>query len=224
MITEIKNYKSLSYVLTYPDGLKKTGKYPVIIFLHGAGTRGNDINKLKNNAFYDAVKSNTDFDFITAAPQCSADTWFDIFSEISDFAEYIACLDYADRNRIYGIGASMGGYGLWQLAMSKPNLFAAIVPICGGGMYWNAARLKNTPIWAFHGDGDSTVDKSESIKMVDAVNKAGGNAILTIYPDCGHDAWTMTYSAPKVYEWLKQQKRLCRENGETKLFDSKIYG
>ena len=99
-------------------------------------------------------------------------------------------------------GGSMGGYATWQLAMSMPEYFAAIAPVCGGGMYWNARRIVNIPIWAFHGGKDPTVFPEESKKMVDAVNKRGGNAKLTIYPENGHDAWTDTYSNPELYRWL----------------------
>ena len=100
------------------------------------------------------------------------------------------------------MGASMGGFGSWQLAMSLPELFAAVVPICGGGLKWSASRLVNVPIWAFHGGKDTLVEPEESIKMVDAVNKCGGNAKLTLYPENGHDAWTATWRNYEVFEWL----------------------
>ena len=101
----------------------------------------------------------------------------------------------------------MGGYATWQLAMSMPEHFAAILPICGGGMYWNAGRLAKLPVWAFHGAKDTVVFPEESQKMVNAVNKSGGNATLTIYPECDHDSWTNTYSNPKVFAWLLEHKK-----------------
>ena len=125
-----------------------------------------------------------------------------MFTELIEFAEYIASEDFADKRRIYCMGASMGGYGTWQLAMSRPQLFAAIVPICGGGMYWNAARLKNVAVWAFHGDSDPEVNVAESRKMTDAVNRNGGTARLTVYNGCGHDAWSETYANRDVFTWL----------------------
>jgi predicted peptidase len=96
----------------------------------------------------------------------------------------------------------MGGYATWQLAMSLPEYFAAIVPICGGGMYWNAGRLVNVPVWAFHGQKDPVVLPEESVKMVEAVKHNGGNARLTLYPENAHDAWSDTYRNPEVFEWL----------------------
>ena len=120
----------------------------------------------------------------------------------------ISSLPFADKDRIYLMGASMGGYATWQLAMSMPEVFAAVVPVCGGGTYWHAHRLVNVPVWAFHGGKDTVVFKEESINMVDAVNKCGGNAKLTIYPENEHDAWSDTYSNPEVFDWL-----LSNENG-----------
>ena len=122
------------------------------------------------------------------------------------------------------MGASMGGYATWQLAMSMPDYFAAIVPICGGGMYWNAGRLVNIPIWAFHGEQDTTVFLEESEKMVDAVNRRGGNAKFTVYPYNGHDAWSDTYSNWEVYEWLLQHRKNTSKDIIEHFSNPNIYG
>ena len=140
----------------------------------------------------------------------SKNTWFDLWEHLEKLVVEIAGLPFADQNRIYLMGASMGGYATWQLAMSMPRYFAAIVPICGGGMYWNAARLVNVPVWAFHGAKDAVVLLEESVKMVEAVKRSGGKAKLTVYPENGHDAWSDTYSDPNVFLWLLQHR--C-ENG-----------
>ena len=110
------------------------------------------------------------------------------------------------------MGASMGGYAVWQLAMSMPEHFAAIVPICGGGMYWNAGRLANLPIWAFHGGKDKYVLPEESQKMVDAVNENGGRAKLTVYPENAHDAWSDTYKNKQVFLWLLENTNNRKED------------
>lgn len=96
----------------------------------------------------------------------------------------------------------MGGFGTWSLAQAHPERFAAIAPVCGGGIARTACKLKDIPVWAFHGAKDPVVRVEESKKMVDAVNDCGGNAKLTIYPESGHDSWTETYNNPALYEWF----------------------
>ena len=147
-----------------------------------------------------------------------------MFDKIISLLELVSHEEYADNKKIYGIGASMGGYGVWQLAMSKPDVFAGIIPICGGGMYWNAERLKNIPIWAFHGEKDTVVLVEESKKMVNAVNNLGGNATLTIYPENGHDAWSDTYENYAIFEWLLQNKQSCKPVSVSDMPNNKLFG
>ena len=217
-------FEEIKYVIRFPDSYKEGEKLPIIIFLHGAGSRGDDINVLKNNPYFNIINNHLNFPFITVAPQCSQNTWFDMFELLKRLVYKIVTEDFTDKKRIYLMGASMGGYGTWQLAMSLPDLFAAIIPICGGGMYWNASRLVNIPIWAFHGAKDTTVFKEESIKMVDAVNKCGGQAKLTIYPENGHDAWSDTYNNPEVFHWLLSNTNKNSVKLIDKYRDSDIYG
>ncbi|NVM57487.1 MAG: prolyl oligopeptidase family serine peptidase, partial [Desulfobacterales bacterium] len=104
-------------------------------------------------------------------------------------------------------GLSMGGYGTWSLALAQPERFAAVVPICGSGKPYLACRLKDLPVWAFHGALDKLVPPKESEKMVAAIKRCGGSPRLTIYPDAGHDSWTRTYDNPELYEWLLSNVR-----------------
>ncbi len=220
---EIKSFEKLSCVIRYPKEYCPGGRYPILLFLHGSGTRGIEIEKLLENPFFKTTNGK-DLPFITIAPQCYADTWFDVFESLCALAKHIYSSDFTDQKRVYAIGASMGGYGVWQLAMSCPELFAAIVPICGGGMSWNAGRLKNVPAWAFHGKNDPTVSPEESRNMVEAVNKKGGNAKLTLYENCGHDAWSQTYSNNAVYAWLLSFSKQETPKEKTIFDNSKIYG
>ena len=193
----------LNYLIQYPENFREDEKYPVILFLHGAGSRGDDLQIIKNNPYFVNTKQHEDFPFVTVAPQCRDNcTWYDFLPELKELVSTIEKLPYADPQRIYLMGSSMGGYGTWQLAMSIPEHFAAIVPICGGGMYWNGGRLVNVPVWAFHGGKDTVVLPEESQKMVDSVNRRGGNAKLTIYPENDHNSWTDTYRNIAVFEWL----------------------
>ena len=224
MNIKIEQSDNLKYIIRFPDGYKNGDRFPVIIFLHGAGSRGNDINILKNNPYFNIINKHVEFPFITVAPQCSQNTWFDMFEQLKRFAFKIYDENFTDKNKIYLMGASMGGYGTWQLAMSLPELFAAIVPICGGGMYWNASRLVNVPVWAFHGAKDTTVFKEESIKLIDAVNECGGKAKLTIYPENGHDAWSDTYNSHEVFRWLLSNTNKNNVQLIDKYKDGNIYG
>ena len=221
---EFKQFESLKYIVRYPQNYNATDKYPVLIFLHGAGTRGDDISLLTENVVFKIIEKYDDFPFVIVAPQCSENSWFDMFEQLKRFVLKISNESFTDKKRIYLMGNSMGGYGTWQLAMSMPELFAAIVPICGGGMYWNAGRLVNVPVWAFHGEQDMTVRVEESVKMVEAVNKRGGNAKLTIYPDRQHDSWTDTYSNYEVFEWLLSNKNENASDMKDEYNNSDIYG
>ena len=199
-----KELMGMKYLITEP--LEGHKKHPAILLLHGAGSRGDDPGILLGGAHFRYRERVEDFPFITVAPRCSENTWFDMMPQLKALVRHVAALPYVDASRIYLMGASMGGYATWQLAMSMPECFAAIAPVCGGGMYWNAARLKNLPVWAFHGAKDKTVAVEESQKMVDKVNAAGGNARLTVYPNNSHDAWTDAYSDPALYEWFLQHQ------------------
>lgn len=215
----------LRYTIRYPETYREGQKYPVILFLHGAGTRSSDLAVLNNNPYFTITGKHADFPFITVAPQCPAEhTWFDLFEQLKALAEKTAAEPFADRDRLYLVGASMGGYATWQLAMSLPHLFAAIVPICGGGMYWNAARLKSVPVWAFHGAKDETVLPEESEKMVEAVNRRGGTAKLTVYPENAHDAWSDTYENPAVFAWLLEHTKNTGGPGADEFSGSKNFG
>jgi len=222
---EVEKFKSISYLIRYPVGYKKGSKYPVILFFHGAGSRGDDIEILKGNPYFTITEKHENFPFITVAPQCHEDTWFDLFCILKDFVNEIVFSEYTDSKRIYLMGASMGAYAVWQIAMSMPDVFSAIVPICGGGMYWNSKKLINLNIWAFHGEKDTVVYPQESIRMIEKINDNGGNAKLTLYKDNEHDAWTDTYSNPKIFEWLLNSiKDEVHADMKDDMRDSKIYG
>lgn len=221
---EIKELCGLNCVIRYPKDFTKTKKYPVILFLHGAGSRGNDINVLRNNPYFTITEKHKDFPFISVAPQCNKDNWFMLMHVLQEIVYKLVKTDFTDTERIYAVGPSMGGYAVWQLAMNMPHAFAAIIPICGGGMYWNVRRLMGTSVWAFHGDSDTAVYPEESVKMVKKINDVGGNAKLTVYKNTGHDSWSETYSDYNVFEWLLSCKNAYVENGENIFDDSKIYG
>lgn len=204
---EVNFFENLQYIIKYPDGYEENKKYPVIFFMHGSGSRGTDCYAMRKNDFFVITEQFEEFEFITIAPMCHEDTWFDLWETLRAFVEEITLAQFCDAKRVYAVGHSMGGYAVWQLGMSMPQYFAAIVPICGGGMYWNAARLKNVPVWAFHGEEDELVKAEESVKMVNAVNDAGGNARLTLYPDVKHMSWCDAYADRELFVWLFSQSK-----------------
>ena len=199
--------EGLTYTLGLTAAFQEGKRYPMILFLHGAGTRGTNLEVLEANTISKYAQSHEDFPFVLVMPLCTEETWFDHWQALKALVQHMAQLPFGDPDRFYLTGNSMGGYGSWQLAMSIPQYFAALAPVCGGGMYWNAKRLKDIPVWAFHGALDKTVLPEESLHMVSKINDFGGNAKLTVYPKNAHDAWTDTYSDPALYTWLLAQKK-----------------
>lgn len=193
-----------NYLLSLPVGYgEKDQSWPLLMFLHGAGERGDNLELVKKHGPPKRIEQGKDYPFIVVSPQCPAGQWW---TEKTD--TLLALLDeieskYAvDPERVYLTGLSMGGFGTWTLACRHPERFAAITPICGGGEWYLADRLRNVPVWAFHGAKDSVVPLDLSEKMVQGVQRAGGNAKLTVYPEANHDSWTATYDNPELYDWL----------------------
>ena len=197
--------------IRYPDGYEEGKTYPVLINLHGAGGREQPFETIVHHPFFETVNEMADFPLVAIAPHCNENSWFDKFERLKQFVLTTLEQSFCDRERLYLMGASMGGYATWQLAMSMPECFAAIVPICGGGMSWNGSRLVNVPVWAFHGKLDTTVHVEESEWIVGRILKNGGDAKLTVYPENGHNAWSDTFSNPEVYEWLLSHKNQNRK-------------
>ena len=146
-------------------------------------------------------------DFIIVAPQCYEDTWFEIFEQLIEFCEYIYDQEYTDKARFYSTGISMGGYTAYQLMMSRPDIFAAGIVCCGGGMYWNAARLKSVPLLIFHGEKDSVVLPRESEIMAERINASGGNAALKTFSECDHNCWDKVFTNKDNFNWLLSQSK-----------------
>ena len=206
------------FLLYLPEGYqdKRESKWPLVLFLHGAGERGDNLNKVKAHGPPKMVEQGREFPFIIVSPQCPKNQrWDDAMLTV--LLDHV-CKEYrVDTSRLYLTGLSMGGYGSWSLGMALCDRLAAIAPICGGGSFidvYNASgakgkALRSLGVWAFHGAKDTVVPISESEKMVEALRKFGHPAPkLTIYPDARHDSWTKTYDNPELYQWfLKYQRK-----------------
>ncbi len=201
-----KKFKSSKVKDEYIDYIEycaeSDGKLPLLIYIHGAGSRGNSLSLLQNVGPKYELENGRKLNCLFVMPQCNKDTWFELYETLLDFIDALRNDGRVDKSRVYICGSSMGGYTVWQLIMSRPEWFAAAVPVCGGGMYWNAATLKNLPVWAFHGKDDAVVLPEESRKMVDAVNKHGGNAKLTVYDGVGHNSWEKAFGSDDMWDWL----------------------
>lgn len=198
-----KGASQLGYWLYLPKDYQVEGekKFPLVLFLHGSGERGSDLEKVLIHGPPKLIAAGKEFPFIVVSPQCpEQQVWNpDVLSRLLDDLEQ----NYAvDSRRIYVTGLSMGGFATWSLAASTPFRFAAVAPICGGGRPEWSYQLKNLPISVYHGDQDMGVKLERSQEMVDAIKAAGGDVQLTVYPGVGHDSWTQTYENPKFYEWL----------------------
>jgi predicted peptidase len=196
----------LKYLLYLPKDYDAKPASPLLMFLHGVGERGDDLEALKVYGPPKRIESGHDLPFIVVSPLCPKDRWWDPL-ELTVLLDEIIEKYKVDQDRIYVTGLSMGGFGTWSLAGYAPERFAAIAPICGGGDPERAKWLSHIPAWIFHGAKDTTVPLERSEKMVAALKKLGGNVRLTVYPNAGHDSWTETYANPELYQWLMQQKR-----------------
>lgn len=215
----------IPYRLFLPEPLDESQKYPLVLFFHGAGERGTENTKILKWGLMPIHKYLTEngVKAIVIAPQCPPrEQWVDTpWTEPShtmpkepsknmklamELLEETIEKYPVDKNRIYVTGLSMGGFGVWDILQRQPELFAAGMPICGGGDTAEAKQLKEIPIWAFHGSADETVIPQRSKDMVDAIQAAGGNAKLSILPK-GHGVWLFVYREKEYLDWLFEQKK-----------------
>lgn len=183
-------------------------KLPLIIQLHGAGERGlgkDDLHKVDVHGFSKVIKDKA-LDCIIIMPQCPPDTfWAARVESIVKFIEQLIQEYSVDEDRVYLTGLSMGGYGTWFTAMARPDLFAAIAPVCGGGMAWNAGVLK-MPIWTFHGSEDDVVSPYQTDEMVKKLKELDADVTYTRIDGVGHNVWENAYDE-RLLEWLLSKKR-----------------
>lgn len=216
----------LPYRLLRPKDYDAGKKYPLVIFLHGAGERGSDNEKqlvhgMKDFASDDVMEKYPAF---VMAPQCPAEEAWGGISRLAKnptppdrlapalaatlkAAEGLRSEFSIDDKRIYITGLSMGGYGSWAALTHRPELFAGAVIICGGGQPASVAKFKHVPVWAFHGDQDKVVPPEQSREMVEALKAAGASPKYTEYPGVGHNSWAATYANRDVYAWLFAQRK-----------------
>lgn len=219
---------TMPYRLFIPKNLVKGKKYPLIIHFHGAGSRGdNNLKQISWAKPFAEKQIQEKYPCFILAPQCPASKrWVDtdwkllshkmpsLTSEMRLAMEIITKViseNPIDTNRIYLTGQSMGGFAVWDILCRQPEMFAAAVPVCGGGDETKAELIKDIPIWAFHGAKDKTVNVVRTRNMIDALKKAGGNPRNTEYENVEHNAWSFAYTENGLTEWLFKQNKNTKE-------------
>ena len=206
----------LSYKVYLPENYNDASTtFPLVLFLHGVGERGDDIDLVETHGLPKVMKNGKTFPFITIAPQCPNQEWW-------SRAEMVKCLVYlvkkiikmynVDNRRVYVTGLSMGGYGTIALANERPDLFAAALPVCGGADFSDYSNLKSLPIWFFHGSEDDEHPASYSEKIYNALKDQNKDVKLTIYDGVGHNSWDLTYDNQEIYDWLLSKKNSGENN------------
>jgi predicted peptidase len=205
------------YLLFLPQDYErnKSKRWPLILFLHGAGERGTNLARVKVHGPPKIVQDQPEFPFVVVSPQCPTGQRWDndlLLALLDDVLKKYRI----DRKRVYLTGLSMGGFGTWSLGLTHPDRFAAIAPICGGGDpilllladSRKSRALKSLPVWAFHGARDSVVKLGDSERMVEAMRQMGADEVkFTVYPEADHDSWTETYNNPALYDWFLSHSR-----------------
>jgi len=216
------------YRLLKPALPVETVQYPLILFLHGAGERGNDNNAQVRYlpTWMAAPEVRSSYPCFLIAPQCRPDRlWVETprafdraaprqppgpqMQVVINILEDVIANYPVDHSRLYLTGLSMGGFGSWDLGTRLAELWAAVAPICGGGDELYADRLVGVPVWAWHGDSDDVVPVARSRRMIEAVRAAGGNPLYSELAGVGHDSWTPAYtSRDGVIPWMFAQQKI----------------
>lgn len=196
-----------------PQGYRCWGEpWPLLVFLHGGGERGEDIGLVRAQGLPKLIDAGMDVPLIVVAPQCRKGRWDP--EMLNDLMVQVESRYRVDRDRIYVTGLSIGGTGTWELAARHPDRVAAIAPICGESDPRWAERLKGVPAWAFHGANDVVIPLSTSETMVQATDAAGGEARLTVYPQGEHNCWDEAYQDPELYRWLLSHRLSTNRNAK----------
>ncbi|MBY0586751.1 dienelactone hydrolase family protein [bacterium] len=215
------------YAVLSPKSMEPGREYPLVLFLHGAGERGDDLSKvLAHFPILMATTYRDEFPAFVIIPQCEEDKfwarihWRDPESPMAEepgsmmkmvmqILEEVLDHHPIDRRRIYLTGLSMGGFGSWELAIRLPEMFAALVPICGGGDPKRVINLRSLPIWSFHSADDNVVDVEHSRRLVRALCEAGGDPKYTEYEDAGHHSWVPAYNpGTGLLKWMFAQQKI----------------
>jgi len=207
--TELVTPVRLPYLLHLPEGVEARRAWPLIVFLHGSGERGDDLERVRRQGLPRRLDEGLDLPAVVLSPQCpDGQVWAQQYPAVMALVDDVMARVGIDADRVSLTGLSLGGAGVVHLAASYPERFAALVPICGPWtFYYVTPGMARLPLWAFHGEDDPVVSVEDSRRLVAAVQALGGDARLTSYPGVAHDAWTNAYATDELFDWLLAQRR-----------------
>jgi predicted peptidase len=198
----------IRYLAYFPKSYSAKGEpVPLLVFLHGSGESGDDLEKVKAWGPPAMIDKGVEFPFMVVSPQAQAHGPWNAKLVMAMLDDVLAKYN-VDRKRVYLTGLSMGGFGAWELATLHPEYFAAIAPIAAGWNPSEASRLKGIPIWVFHGKKDEAVPEAGSAAMVDALKAIGSDVKYTVLPEGGHiDSWVYAYEKAGLFDWFLQHRK-----------------
>ena len=200
----------VDYLLYLPKNYDTTGakKVPMMLFLHGRGESNGPLSLVAKWGPPKYVQAGQDMPFLIVSPQCPKEDYWNSsvqLNRLTELLEEVTSNYSVDEKKSYLTGLSMGGYGSWALSAKYPKKFAAVAPVCGGGEVESAEKIKDIPIWVWHGDQDRAVPFDESVEMVKAIKEAGSTSIkFTSLEGIGHNCWSAAYATPQLYQWMLQ--------------------
>jgi len=199
----------LPYLLHLPAGVATRRDWPLIVFLHGSGERGDDLDLVRRQGLPRRLDEGFDLPAVVLSPQCpDGQVWAQQYPAVMALVDAVMADVGVDPDRVLLTGLSLGGAGAVHLAATHPERFAALVPICGPWtFYYVTPRMARLPLWVFHGEDDPVVSVEDSRRLVAAVDALGGSARLTTYPGVAHDAWTRAYATDELFTWMLAQRR-----------------
>jgi predicted peptidase len=207
--------EGLDCLVYLPEGYRGGADeaWPLVFFLHGAGERGRDLERLKAQGIPRAIEEGRHFPFVAVSPQCPPNRlWTELTPTLMMVLDAALTQLRVEPASVHLTGISMGGFGAWKLAAEAPERFTTLVPICGGGDPSWARRLAHLPTWAFHGEDDEVVPVESTLRMVRALEAVKAPVKVTIYPGVGHDAWTRTYGDPALYDWYLRHAAVAHQS------------
>ncbi len=200
---------TMQYLVNYPVGYAdSTAGLPLVLFLHGGGEGGRDLEKVKRNGLPYEINQGRSFPFITLAPQNRFERGFWDHVMLGYLLDDFLANNKVDADRVYLTGLSRGGLGAWMLAMHTPDRFAALAPVCGAVPASYDIWIPDTlPIWVFHGTDDDLIHPSESVRMIENLRRKKMDPMpkLTLFEGVGHNSWEQAYAGDALYEWLLRQ-------------------